>query len=122
MLIKADPRFVRATSLSRAIGLDLPTGVYSVFSDRPVPKQDSYPDGVGWIWLTSCMTALFSHRSDRRVRGELFRLMRSLRRIKAVAYFDPRDPWPFLVSLKRWSWGMAKSLGRAVWRRLGSRP
>ena len=118
MLIKADPRFVRATSLSRAIGLDLPTGVYSVFSGRPVPGGDSYPDGVGWIWLTSYMTALFSHRSDRRVRGELFGLMRNLRKIKAVAYLDPRDPWPFLVSLKRWGWGMTRSILRSLRRRL----
>jgi predicted ATP-grasp superfamily ATP-dependent carboligase len=118
VLIKADPRFVRATSLSRAIGLDMPTGVYSVFSGRPVSKRGGYPDGVGWIWLTSYMTALFSHRSDRRVRGDLVGLMRNLGRIKAVAYFDSRDPLPFLVSLKRWSSGMAKSIGRALWRRV----
>jgi predicted ATP-grasp superfamily ATP-dependent carboligase len=118
VLIKADPRFVRATSLSRAIGLDMPTGVYSVFSGRPVPRGDSYPDGVGWIWLTSYVTALLSHRSDRRSRGELFSLMRSLRRIKAVAYFDSRDPWPFLVSVKRWSSSTARSLGKGLWRRV----
>ena len=121
VLIKADPRFVRATSLSRAIGLDMPTRVYSVFSGRPAVDGDSYPDGVGWIWLTSYMTALLSHRSDRRVRGDLFGLLKNLRRIKAVAYFDPRDPFPFLVSLKRWWWGMAKSIGRGLWRRAAGR-
>ncbi len=82
VLIKADPRFVRATSLSRAIGLDMPTRVYSVFSGSPVADGDSYPDGVGWIWLTSYMTALFSHRSDQRVRGDLFGLLKNLRRIR----------------------------------------
>jgi predicted ATP-grasp superfamily ATP-dependent carboligase len=118
VLIKADPRFVRATSLSRAIGLDMPTAVYSVFTGRPVPKAESYPDGVGWIWLTSYMTALFSHRSDQRVRGDLFGLTRNLRRIKAVAYFDPKDPRPFLRSLKQWGWGMTKSIGRGLRRKL----
>ncbi len=118
VLIKADPRFVRATSLSRAIGLDMPTAVYSVFSGRPVPARDSYRDGVGWIWLTSYMTALFSHRADRRVRGDLFGLLRNLGRVKAVAYFDPRDPGPFLVSLKRWTWSMTKSIGGGLRRRL----
>ena len=34
MLLKADPRFVRSTSLSTALGLDLPTALYRLFVER----------------------------------------------------------------------------------------
>jgi len=121
VLVKADPRFVRATNLSRAIGLDMPTGVYDALTGKAVPEERSYRDGVGWIWLTSYLTALYARRSDRRARGELFRLMRNLGRIGAVAHLDARDPAPFLASVGRWGWGMAKSIGRALGRRVTGR-
>ena len=40
-LIKADPRFVRATSLSTALGRDLPTAVYRVFTNAPLESTRS---------------------------------------------------------------------------------
>jgi predicted ATP-grasp superfamily ATP-dependent carboligase len=117
VLIKADPRFVRATSLSTSIGLDLPTAVYDAFSGRPVTGRNSYPDGVAWIWLTSYLTALWANRSDRPLRRELFNLARNLRKIKAVAYLDLRDPRPFLVSLQRWSWKWSTDRFKGLLRR-----
>jgi len=118
VLIKADPRFVRATSLSRKIGLDMPTAVYSTFSGRPDFKGGNYSDGVAWIWLTAYFGALWANRSDRPLRGELFGLVRNFRRIKAVAYLDWRDPEPFLVNLLRgWS-AWTKSLDGGPLRRL----
>jgi predicted ATP-grasp superfamily ATP-dependent carboligase len=128
VLIKADPRFVRATSLSTAIGLDMPTALYRVFSSRRAGKQvkgSSYSDGIAWIWLTSYLTALWANRSDRSLLRELFRLARNLRKIKAVAYLDLGDPLPFLVSLKRWLWSWTRSLAKGLTRRLarwGRRP
>jgi predicted ATP-grasp superfamily ATP-dependent carboligase len=104
VLIKADPRFVRATNLSAAIGVDLPLATYRVCAGLPVVTGRSYPDGVGWIWLTAYLTTLWENRGDRSLRQELFSLVKNLRKVRAIAYLDPRDPWPFLVSLKRWTW------------------
>lgn len=99
VLIKADPRFVRATSLSASIGLDLPTAVYRSFSGQPAVRGSSYSDGVAWIWLTAYLETLWKSRSERPLRRELVHLMKNFHRIKAVAYLDVRDPWPFLVSV-----------------------
>lgn len=101
VLIKADPRYVRATGLSTAIGLDLPMAVYGAFSGRPPAPVRSYPDGVAWIWLTSYLETLWNNRSDRSLRQELFALWKNLGRIKAFAYLDRSDLRPFLVSLQR---------------------
>jgi predicted ATP-grasp superfamily ATP-dependent carboligase len=122
VLIKADPRFVRATRLSAAIGLDLPLAVYNVSAARPLAAARSYPDGVGWIWLTAYLTTLWENRADRSLRHELFSLLRNLSKVRAVAYLDLRDPWPFLVSLRRWAWqwwtDRIQGLGRKLVNRL----
>jgi predicted ATP-grasp superfamily ATP-dependent carboligase len=102
VLIKADPRFVRATNLSTAIGLDLPLAAYRVSLGRPVGEERGYPDGAGWIWLTAYLTTLWDNRSHRSLRQELLSLMRNFRSVRAVAYLDLTDPMPFLVSLQRW--------------------
>lgn len=101
VLIKADVRFVRATNLSTAIGLDLPTAVHGAFSGRPAPPPRSYPDGVAWVWLSAYLETLWNKRSDRSLRRELFALFKNLRRIRAAAFLDRRDLRPFLVSLRR---------------------
>lgn len=101
MLIKMDTRYVRATNLSRVIGLDLPKAVYAVFAGRPFVPARSYPDGVAWIWLTSYLETLWNKRADRSRRRELFALLKNLRRIRAAAFLDGSDLRPFLVSLWR---------------------
>ena len=101
VLVKADPRYVRATGLSTAIGLDLPMAVYGAFSGQPAAPAPPYPDGVAWIWLTAYLETLWNKRSDRSLRRELFALWKNLRRIKAVAFLDRSDLRPFLVSLQR---------------------
>jgi predicted ATP-grasp superfamily ATP-dependent carboligase len=121
VLIKADPRFVRATNLSAAIGMDLPLAVYRVFAGRPVAGGRSYPDGVGWIWFTAYLTTLWENRADRSLRQELFSLVKNLRKVRAVAYLDLRDPWPFLVSLRRWTWQWWTYRIHGLLRRLGNR-
>jgi D-aspartate ligase len=104
VLIKADPRFVRATALSAAIGMDLPLAAYRAAVGEPVRAASSYPDGVAWIWLSAYLTTLWENRRERSLRRELFDLLRTLRRVRTMAFFDWRDPWPFLVDLGRWSW------------------
>ena len=47
MLIKCDPRVVRATSLSTALALDQPTTVYDVFTGRQPEVSAYYPERRG---------------------------------------------------------------------------
>ena len=114
-LIKADPRFVRATSLSTALGLDVPTALYHVFTDGQVETSRRYPEGVAWVWLIPYMETLWANRSNRPVRQELFALLRKAHRIKAWAYLNAHDPMPFLQDLAPWA---RQKLNRAA-RRLG---
>lgn len=102
VLIKADPRLVRATSLSTALGLDVPTTLYRVaVAGGPAPRR-TYPEGVAWMWLTAYLSTLWRNRSDHPVRRELLNLPRNLRRVKAFAHLDARDPVPFLVHAAGW--------------------
>lgn len=120
VLIKADPRFVRATSLSTKLGLDMPTVLYRVFSGGQVPRCGSYPDGVGWIWLTAYLTSLWKNRSHGSIRRELVSLARSLLSIKAVAFLDLRDPGPFLLSLRKlWRSRVQRPIKRTLGRAVG---
>jgi hypothetical protein len=50
--VKADPRVVRATALSTALGLEVPQAIYRVAVGRMVAAADGYPDHYAWIWLT----------------------------------------------------------------------
>ena len=50
--IKADPRVVRATALSTALGLDVPLAAYRVAVGRTVESTEDYPDHYAWIWLS----------------------------------------------------------------------
>ncbi|MGD2083171.1 MAG: hypothetical protein PVF91_09405, partial [Chromatiales bacterium] len=100
-LIKADVRVVRATRLSSALGLDIPTALYEVFraDARPERRPGHYREGVGWIWLEAYMYALWKNRRESSLTRELLHLMRRLARIRAFAYFDIRDPLPSLILL-----------------------
>ena len=99
-LIKVDPRPVRATSLSTALGLDLPTTLYNVFTDGQVNPSHPYPDGVGWLWLTNYLEALWVNRSNNSFREEFFALLRNLRRAKAFGILSAHDPLPFWIEVK----------------------
>jgi predicted ATP-grasp superfamily ATP-dependent carboligase len=95
-LIKVDPRLVRATSLSTALGLDIPTALYNTFAppNGLLPSAGPYRDGVGWIWLEAYLYSLWKNRHDRSLMRELLELVKRAPRIRACAYFDLRDPLP----------------------------
>ena len=95
-LIKADPRVVNATSLSTALGLDVPTTLYHVLTDGQVKASPSYRDGVAWIWLDRYLRTVFVNRSHSPVREQLWTLLKRSNRIKAFAYLSSGDPGPFL--------------------------
>ncbi|MBI4572562.1 MAG: hypothetical protein HY713_04650 [candidate division NC10 bacterium] len=116
--IKADPRVVRATGLSTALGLDIPTAVYRLFTGQAVRVPNSYPDGVAWLWPTAYLTTLWRNRSNRSLLRELATLLRSFRRIKAFAQGDIRDPMPLVAAAGRM---VGRRLARRMIRRRASR-
>lgn len=118
VLIKADTRVVRATSLSMALGADLPLALYRTFTGgRYSPQQGRYREGACWIWLSLYLSTLWNHRGDRKIRGELFSLARRLHRVRAIAYGSMTDPMPLLYDLSFWlrdaaAWGPRRILRR----------
>jgi predicted ATP-grasp superfamily ATP-dependent carboligase len=103
VLIKVDPRPVRATSLSRAVGLDVPLATWRVFNDEP---PGGWPaevrDGVGWLWLTAWVQALRQPREPGVAGRELRALLGRLPRLRAFAYLDGGDPLPALRDASEW--------------------
>jgi predicted ATP-grasp superfamily ATP-dependent carboligase len=98
--VKIDPRVVRSTSLSTVIGMDVPTALYDVAVGRtPMPHTAGYPSGVCWIWLDNYFDSLWRSRRQTPVRRELLGLFKRFRDIKAFAYWNLRDPLPFLTQV-----------------------
>lgn len=96
--IKCDPRFVRATSLSKALGLDMTMALYKMCTgDSERAARHYYPEGVAWIWFSQYLEALWNNRDNVSVRKELFDLAKNIGRIKAYAFLDSTDPIPFLA-------------------------
>ncbi|HEV8722248.1 MAG TPA: hypothetical protein VGW77_16645 [Candidatus Binatia bacterium] len=116
ILIKCDPRFVRATSLSKALGLDMTMAVYNMYTKTRMDLPESYPEGLAWIWLSQCLEALWNNRDNVLVRKELFSLVKQFGRIKAYAFLDHRDPIPFLADFgwrgREWMKLRARGLSR----------
>lgn len=101
-VIKADTRFVRATGLSLALGVDLPRRLYLAFTDRPLPAAPSYSDGTAWIWLTWYIDAV--RRQPLAIAARQIRtLLRNARKLKVAAYLSANDPLPFVVDFAQWS-------------------
>ena len=106
-LMKVEPRPVRATSLSTAIGMDIPTVLYRVFRGEPVEVPRDYPDGVGWLWTMAYGQSLYYNPHHNR--RDVLRVLRTGHRIKAFAE-DFTDPVPLI----RWAVGRS---ARAIWPR-----
>ena len=104
-LIKVDPRVVRATGLSRALGIDIPKVLFGVFTGAPVSAPVPYADGVAWIWLTSYLDTVWAQGSRVFVR-RLGLLLREAGHLRAAAFLSSADPKPFLAELGRWAWAL----------------
>jgi len=111
-VIKADPRFVRATQLSVALGQDLPLVLYEdhLGSNRTVPGTAMPKQGAGWIWLEAYLFSAWGNRKGISLLREGLRLAGRLLRTRACAYFTWRDPLPALVLL-------ARTAKRVIWPR-----
>jgi predicted ATP-grasp superfamily ATP-dependent carboligase len=108
-LIKVDPRVVRATSLSAAVGIDLPAALFRVFTAQPPTVAKAYPDGVAWIWLSAFFATV--REQGLWTQWRLRALLRDSGRIRAAAYFSRHDPMPFIID-------SSKSAGRFIRRHL----
>ncbi len=117
MLIKCDPRVVRATSLSTRVGVDLPLLLHQTMAGATPTPVTAYQSGIAWLWFSQFLLALWENRDDMRVRAELYALLKNVRRIKAFAFFDLRDPAPFVM---HWLWQLRTFAGKRL-RNLGIR-
>jgi predicted ATP-grasp superfamily ATP-dependent carboligase len=112
-LIKVDPRVVRATSLSTALGLDVPAALYDVFTGVARPAATGYPERVAWMWPAWYLHTVGQNRGRASLARQLWAVARNAHRIRAFAYLSVRDPRPaladlagfaedWLASLRRW--------------------
>ena len=97
-LTKLEPRPVRATALSRAIGMDIPNALVAAFTGGTPRVAADYPDGVGWLWFQAYGASLI--RNPHRTRRDMLRVAREFHRIKAFAE-DLADPVPIAAGLLR---------------------
>ena len=96
-LIKCDPRVVRATSLSTALAVDVPQALYEALTDLRSERRLHARDGVGWIWLSQFVEALWSNRDKFEVLRVLLRLVPKFWRIRSFAFLSVTDPLPFFT-------------------------
>ncbi len=117
-LVKVDPRLTFATSLSGRLNRDLPTATYRLFNGLSIEKKGPVRAGVQWMWLSHYLDALWSQRSNRPMASELFGLLRRLSRPKSLAYWDLRDPLPFILDMAAWGWAKVRTASRRMRYRL----
>src|SRR4029453_8857699 len=66
-LINADPRVVRATSLSAALGMDTPSALYRLAVGDAVAAPQDHPDRIGWLWETGLLERVGRNRDSRTI-------------------------------------------------------
>jgi predicted ATP-grasp superfamily ATP-dependent carboligase len=116
ILIKADPRVVRASSLSTALGMDTPTALYRLSVEGRLDAPQTYPTGIGWLWETALLETVWNNRDSRSMRQEILAVGRNFDRVKAFAYFSVQDPLPFLMHAqwrtRAWIWARMRGVAR----------
>jgi predicted ATP-grasp superfamily ATP-dependent carboligase len=116
ILIKADPRVVRATSISTALGMDTPTALYRLSVDGRLDAPKHYPLGVGWLWEVALLESIWDNRDSQSMRKEMRAVVRNFKRIDAFALFSLDDPLPFIMHVqwrtRAWIWYRIKGVTR----------
>lgn len=116
-LIKADPRVVRATSLSSALGQDVAGALYDVFTGVARPAAAGYPERVAWMWPSWYLQTVGQNRRRASLARQLWAVARNAHRIRAFAYLSVRDPRPALADATElagqgWRWLRTRVGGR----------
>ena len=113
-LIKVDPRVVRATSLSGALGLDVPGALYDVFTGAPPPARAGYRERVAWMWPAWYLQTVGQNRGRASIPRQLWAVARNAHRLRAFAYLSVRDPRPALADLAGFAAQWRRSLRRFI--------
>ena len=92
--IKADARVVNATSLSTALGLDVPLALYRLFTGHRPELEATYRDGVAWIWIERYVRTLLANRREPVVRWQLLGTLLNAHRFRAFGFLSLRDSAP----------------------------
>ena len=87
--MKIEPRPVRATSLSTAIGMDIPTALHEVFTGGSPRVAREYPDGVCWLWIGQYLNSMVHNSHNNR--RDILNVLQGRRNIKAFGE-DLTDP------------------------------
>jgi predicted ATP-grasp superfamily ATP-dependent carboligase len=96
-LIKADPRVVRATSLSTALGQDVPTALYQTFTGGRHGAPVVYSEGIAWIWLSLYLETVWQNRHRISLARQFGLILRNVHRLRSFAYLSLADPMPAVV-------------------------
>jgi hypothetical protein len=96
-MVKPDPRMTIATGLSRPLGIDLPMQTYRLYNGLPLAPVPAIRPGVRWFWLAGYLDALWTERSYKPIHREVARTLGKAHRIRSLAFWDWRDPLPFLL-------------------------
>ena len=115
VFIKADTHFIREMSLTRSVGSNPPFALYRAVTGGPHLDTGGDREGVGWLWLTNYLDTLWRQRSNPPVLRELLRLPRRMARVRALAYWNPKDSFPFLFDCGLWVKGRLLQLLRGAW-------
>ena len=113
-MIKVDPRVVRATSLSSALGLDVPSALYDVFTGAPRRAVARYPERVAWMWPAWYVHTVGQNRGRASLVRQLWAVLKNAHRIRAFAYLSVRDPRPALADLAGFAGYWRAALGRRL--------
>jgi predicted ATP-grasp superfamily ATP-dependent carboligase len=113
-MIKIDPRVVRATSLSSALGLDVPSALYDVFTGAPRRVVAGYPEGVAWMWPAWYVHTVGQNRGRASLARQVWAVAKRAHRIRAFAYLSVRDPRPALADLAGFVGIWRAALGRRL--------
>jgi len=100
-LVKADPRVVRATALSTALGIDVSAALYDAFTGYRATTKTTYPEGIAWLWSTWYLDTVWANRHRAPLGPQLWAIVRNVHRLRAFAYLSLRDPRPALTDVAR---------------------
>jgi len=92
--IKADPRVINPTSLSTALGMDIPLAAFRYFAENRPSEQPAYRDGVVWIWLDRYVRTLVKNRGEGPARKQLLAVLKRLPRLRAFGFLSLTDRKP----------------------------
>lgn len=112
-LLEINARFNLWNYLGTASGINLPLVAYRDLTGQPCERQTNYRTGVRWLAFGDDLRSFVRHY---RPAGDLTWMgwLKSYGSKKVYQVFAWRDPYPFLLSLSRYSRAFYRKLGKGV--------